>query len=103
MKHKERKTVSNCSLSRRSFLKNSALATAALTVNPSAIFADAKKPTDPKSIVVISENKKAITESYKIDSRRVREMIDEGIKALTNTKSSKEGWLEIFPNLKARR
>jgi hypothetical protein len=102
MKHKERKTVSNCSLSRRSFLKNSALATAALTVNPSAIFADEKKSTDPKSIVVISENKKAITESYKIDSRRVREMIDEGIKALTNTKSSKEGWLEIFPNLKAK-
>jgi len=102
MKHKERKTVSNCSLSRRSFLKNSALATAALTVNPSAIFADEKKPADPKSIVVISENKKAITESYKIDSRRVREMIDEGIKALTNTKSSKEGWLEIFPNLKAK-
>ena len=102
MKHKERKTVSNCSLSRRSFLKSSALATAALTVNPSSIFADAKKPTDPKSIVVISENMKAITESYKIDSRRVREMIDEGIKVLTNTKSSKEGWLEIFPNLKAK-
>lgn len=45
---------------------------------------------------------KAITADYKIDPKRVREMIDEGIKAITNTKSAKEGWLQIFTNLKEK-
>ncbi len=48
---------------RRSFLKNSALATAALTVSPSALFADVLKPASSKSIVAICENLKAITEA----------------------------------------
>jgi hypothetical protein len=102
MKQEDKTNAINCPLSRRSFLKNSALATAALTVAPSAVFADAKKPAGPKSIVAISENRKAITESYQIDSRRVREMVDEGLKMLTDTKSAKEGWLKIFPDLKAK-
>lgn len=102
MKHKYREHFLRCPLSRRLFLKNSALATAALTLKPSALFAGAKKPPSPKSIVAISENLKAITDNYKIDPKRVREMIDEGIKNLTNTKSAKEGWLKIFPSLKEK-
>ena len=100
MKQKDSTAPTTCPLSRRSFLKNSALATAALTVSPSALFADVLKPASSKSIVAICENLKAITESYQIDSRRVREMVDEGIKTLTDTKTIKEGWLKIFPDLK---
>ena len=102
MKQKDSTAPTTCPLSRRSFLKNSALATAALTVSPSALFADVLKPASSKSIVAICENLKAITESYQIDSRRVREMVDEGIKTLTDTKTIKEGWLKIFPDLKAK-
>ena len=100
MKQKDSTARTTCPLSRRSFLKNSALATAALTVAPSALFADTRKPGGTKSIVAICENLKAITESYQIDSRRVREMVDEGIKTLTDSKTIKEGWLKVFPNLK---
>ena len=100
MKHKDSTLGFDCPLSRRSFLKNSALAAAALTVGPSALFADGLKPAGAKSVVAICENMKAITDSYHIDSRRVREMVDEGIKTLTDTKTIKEGWLKIFPDLK---
>jgi len=102
MQRKETSSFLSCPLSRRSFIKSSALATASLTLAPSSLFADAQKTPGQKSIVAISENMKSVTEDYKIDSRRVRVMIDEAIKALTNTKTAKEGWLEIFPNLKAK-
>ncbi len=102
MKDKNAKVPLNCPLSRRSFLKNSALAAAAFTFKPSSLFAATPKPPSPKSVVAISENTKAITESYKIDPKRVRGMIDEAVKALTNTKSAKEGWLNVFPELKEK-
>lgn len=102
MKQRDKKLPPHSPLTRRSFLKNSALATAALTVKPSALFGATSKLSGPKSVVAISENLKAITSSYKIDPKRVREMIDEGIKTMTNTKSAKEGWLKIFPNLKEK-
>lgn len=97
MKHKDINNIMHCSLSRRSFLKNSALAVATLTLNPPSLFAGTQK-----SIVAISENMKSITADYKIDPKCVRVMIDEAIKALTSTKSAKEGWLKIFPNLKGK-
>jgi len=100
MKHRERKGhPSNCSLSRRSFLKSSALTAAMLAVKPSALLAGASQPPGPKSTVAVTENLKAIDNNYKIDPKRVRTMVDEGIKTLTDTKSAKEGWLKIFPNL----
>jgi uncharacterized protein (DUF362 family) len=97
MKHEDKNTFFHCPLSRRSFLKNSAVAAAALTLKPSSLFADPSK-----SVVSLTENKKAINADYKIDIKRVRAMVDEGIKALTNTGSIKEGWLKIFPNLKEK-
>lgn len=102
MKHANKKPAIECPLSRRSFLKNSALAAAALSLKPAGLFAATPKAQNSKSIVAISENLKSITDSYKIDPRRVREMIDEGIKTLTDTKSAKEGWLKIFPDLKEK-
>jgi hypothetical protein len=87
MKRKDKQNSFHWSVSRRSFLKKSAMAAATLTVKPSALFAATQKPPLSKSIVAVSENVKAITDSYKIYPVRVREMIDEGIKAITNTKS----------------
>jgi uncharacterized protein (DUF362 family) len=102
MKTKKKDGASYCPLSRRSFIKKSALAAAALSVQPSTVFSSTPPAPAPKSIVAVSENMKAISDSYKIDPGRVREMIDEGIKALTGTPSAKEGWLRIFPNLKEK-
>lgn len=103
MKHKGENAISRCPLSRRDFIKTSALTAAALSINPKSIFADEPKFTFPaKSIVAVSENLKAITDDYKIDAKLVREMIDENLKAITNTKSANEGWLKIFPNLKEK-
>jgi uncharacterized protein (DUF362 family) len=103
MKQRDRKNhPGNCSFSRRTFLKNSALTAAMLALKPSALLAGAEKPPSQKSIVAVTENLKAIDNNYKIDPRRVRTMVDEGIKTLTDTKSAKEGWLRIFPNLKEK-
>jgi len=102
MKRKDKKNSFHWPVSRRSFLKKSAMAAATLTVKPSALFATTQKSPLPQSIVAVSENVKAITDSYKIYPKRVREMIDEGIKAITSTKSVKEGWLKIFPKLKEK-
>ena len=102
MKDKHTTASGHCRISRRNFLKNTALTAAALTFRPSDIFASATKSPGTKSVVVITENKKAITESFKIYPKPVREMIDQGIKSLTGTRSAKEGWLKIFPNLKEK-
>ena len=102
MKTKKKYGSSYCPLSRRSFLKKSALAAAALSVQPATVFSSKTPSPDQKSIVAVSENIKSITDSYKIDPGRVREMVDEGIKALTGTSSAKEGWLKIFPSLKEK-
>ena len=103
MKYKKKNFKFRCPLSRRDFIKTSALSAAALSINPKSIFADEPKLTQvSKSIVSVSENLKAITDDYKIDAKRVREMIDEGLKAITDTKTAKEGWLKIFPNLKEK-
>src|SRR3990172_4864535 len=104
MAQRDRKKTLTSLLTRRDFIKGSTIAAAALTLKPPNIFADTAGivSPSPKSIVAISENLKSITDDYKIDPKRVREMIDEGIKAITNTKSAKEGWLKIFPNLKEK-
>ncbi len=65
MKRKDKKNSFHWPVSRRSFLKNSAMAAAALTVKPSALFAATKKPPLPKSIVAVSENLKRLLTAIK--------------------------------------
>lgn len=93
-------------MDRRSFLKNSTVAAAALSVNPAGVLAEIEKsvnnshPLPSKSIVSETKDLKSIAESFSIDAGRVRKMIDEGIKNMTGAKNLSEAWSTVFPALK---
>ncbi len=106
---KDNKEKRFCSkVNRRSFMKSSAVAVAALSVNPSKVFAESEKteipkyPLPAKSVVSVTEDLKSITQGFAIDKGRVRKMIDEGIKNMTGAKNLSEAWSAVFPDLKEK-
>ncbi len=99
MSNKKREGNGN-SFTRRSFIKSTVAAAVISGINPSVLFAGEESGKISKSLVAVVEDKKSITDTFKIDAPRARAMIDEAIKRITGTKSISEAWAKIFPNLK---
>jgi len=105
MKEKDKNVSLDSPLSRRTFLKTSTVAAAALSLNPMGLLSragDLAGAVSSKSIVSVIKDARSITDGFVIDGIRVRAMVDEGIKAITGTGSIKEAWLKIFPDLKEK-
>jgi hypothetical protein len=97
-------------ISRRNFIKNSAVAAAAMAVAPDVAGVAAAATTVPLTPgpgnkwpgrVVVNFNKSAATKSttgWIADEKTVRSMVDQSIMKLTGKSTVGEAWKEIFPS-----
>jgi len=93
-------------MDRRKFLKAAGICAGGFYLRPSAISSleinEGFEPKQPEqnekiSVVAIVSHSRATEQNGKINKKIVRLMIDEGIKAVTNSKSYHEAWEKIFP------
>ena len=93
-------------MDRRKFIKTAGICAGGLYLKPQAVSAleieegfntDQVKPNENISVVVIVHHSKATNQNGKINKKIVRLMINEGIKAITNSKTYQDAWERIFP------
>ena len=93
-------------MKRRSFVKAAGICAGTFCLNPSALSAleiredfnkDLNGADESFSTVAIVSHSKASYQNGKINRKIVRLMIDEGLKAVTNSKTVEEAWEKIFP------
>ena len=93
-------------MDRRKFIKTAGIFAGGIYLKPRAVSAleieedfniNQVKPDENISFVAIVHHSKATNQNGKINKNIVRLMIDEGIKAITNSKTYQDGWGKIFP------
>jgi len=87
-------------LTRRQFIKSTAVGAAAMYVAPSMALGADIVQKDSKSCVAILNHKQMINSHGLINTKSARQSVDEALLLLTQKKDIKDAWLQIFPNLK---
>ncbi|MBD3307144.1 DUF362 domain-containing protein, partial [candidate division KSB3 bacterium] len=90
------------SLTRRQFLKTTAIGAAAAYLSPSAIGGTSPVlAEDLKQRVIIGSHRNLVDASEQIVPKIVRAVVDDTLVALTNTASARDAWLQLLPNLQS--
>ena len=93
-------------MDRRKFIKTAGICAGGLYLKPQAVSVfeieedfniNQVKSNENISFVVIVHHSKATNQNGKINKKIVRLMINEGIKAITNSKTYQDAWERIFP------
>ena len=89
-------------LTRRQFIKSTAAGAAAMYVAPSMALGADRAQKDAKSCVAIVNHKQMINSHGLINTKSIRQSVDEALLVLTQKKDIKDAWLQIFPDLKSQ-
>lgn len=89
-------------ITRRRFVKTTAICTAAAYFVPDVIFGGGGVlAAESKSRVIMASHSQIVDASEQINAKIVRTGVDEALIALTNAASVQDAWAQIFPDLQS--